>query len=72
MEKTNQELLRNTAQCALRNFGTWWMDLGATGWFNDRRMWAEMGRLAALDEPLLEASASVPAGRGGRDRRARA
>ena len=37
----------------LRNFGTWWMDLGATGWFNDRRMWAEMRRLAALDEPLL-------------------
>ncbi len=54
LEKTNQELLRNTAQCALRNFGTWWMDLGATGWFNDPRMWAEMGRLAALDEPLLK------------------
>ena len=54
VEKTNQELLRNTAQCALRNFGTWWMDLGATGWFNDRRMWAEMRRLAALDEPLLQ------------------
>ena len=53
LEKTNQELVRNTAQCALRNFGTWWMDLGATGWFNDRRMWAEMARLAALDEPLL-------------------
>ncbi len=29
------------------------MDLGATGWFNDRRMWAEMTRLRALDEPLL-------------------
>ena len=55
VEKTNQELLRNTGQCALRNFGTWWMDLGATGWFNERRMWAEMRRLAALDEPLLAA-----------------
>jgi hypothetical protein len=53
LEKTNKELLRNTGQCALRNFGTWWMDLGATGWFNDPRMWAEMSRLAALDEPLL-------------------
>ncbi len=30
------------------------MDLGATGWFNDRRMWAEMARLKALDEPLLK------------------
>ena len=54
VEKTNEELVRNTAQCALRNFGTWWMDLGATGWFNDPRMWAEMKRLAVLDEPLLK------------------
>jgi hypothetical protein len=54
LEKTNQELLRNTGQCALRNFGTWWMDLGATGWFDDPRMWAEMRRLAALDVPLLD------------------
>ncbi len=54
LEKTNQELLRNTGQCALRNFGTWWMDLGATGWFDDPRMWAKMARLAALDEPLLK------------------
>lgn len=55
LEKSNMELVRNTAQCALRNFGTWWMDLGATGWFEDRRMWAEMARLSALDEPLLKA-----------------
>jgi hypothetical protein len=54
IEKTNNELLRNTAQCALRNFATWWMDLGATGWFNDPRMWAEMARLKLLDEPLLQ------------------
>ena len=54
LEETNRELLRNTAQCALRNFGTWWMDLGATGWFEDRRMWEQMERLRALDEPLLE------------------
>jgi hypothetical protein len=53
LEQTNAILLRNTAQCALRNFATWWMDLGATGWFNDRRLWAEMTRLKALDEPLL-------------------
>ena len=46
--------MRNVAQEALRNFGTWWMDLGATGWFNDPAMWAEMKRLRALDEPLLK------------------
>ena len=54
LEETNRELLRNTAQCALRNFGTWWMDLGATGWFEDQRMWQQMDRLKVLDEPLLK------------------
>lgn len=54
LEDTNKELVRNVAQEALRNFGTWWMDLGATGWFNDPCMWAEMKRLRALDEPLLK------------------
>jgi hypothetical protein len=54
IEDTNRLLLRNTAQCAVRNFGTWWMDLGATGWFDDLRMWAEMDHLRALDEPLLD------------------
>jgi hypothetical protein len=54
LEETNQQLVRNVAQEALRNFGTWWMDLGASGWFNDPRMWNEMARLKALDLPLLE------------------
>ena len=39
LEDTNRELLRNVGQEAIRNVGTWWMDLGATGWFNDPRMW---------------------------------
>ena len=54
LEDTNKELVRNVAQEALRNFGTWWMDLGSSGWFNDAGMWAEMKRLRALDEPLLK------------------
>jgi hypothetical protein len=53
-EKSICELRRNTAQCALRNFATWWMDLGATGWFNDQGLWDEMRRLDALDTPLLQ------------------
>ena len=53
IDETNNLLLRNTSQCALRNFGTWWMDLGASGWFNDPRMWAQMKRLGALDDALL-------------------
>jgi len=51
---TNAELVRNVAQEALRNFGTWWMDLGETGWFNDPGMWAEMQRLQELDEQFLK------------------
>ena len=54
LEDTNRELVRNVGQEAIRNFATWWMDLGATGWFNDPRMWREMARLRAIDEPLLE------------------
>ena len=53
LEDTNRQLVRNLAQEACRNFGTWWMDLGATGWFNDRRMWGEMARMNAIDQIFL-------------------
>ena len=53
LAETNQELTRNVGQEAVRNFGTWWMDLGATGWFDDPKMWAQMARLNVLDAPLL-------------------
>ncbi len=55
LEETRQLLLRNTGQCALRNFGTWWMDLGATGWFDDPRLWSVLEQLKPLDERLLKA-----------------
>ena len=57
LEATNAQLVRNVAQESLRNFGTWWMDLGASGWFNDPGMWREMVRLAPLDDALLAAPA---------------
>jgi hypothetical protein len=53
LEETNQQLVRNVAQEALRNFGTWWMDLGSSGWFNDAGMWSEMTRLKELDLYML-------------------
>ena len=53
VEASNGELIRNLAQEACRNFGTWWMDLGATGWFNDDRLWAEMARLNVVDAAFL-------------------
>jgi len=54
LAESNAELVRNVAQESLRNFGTWWMDLGATGWFNDAGMWAEMKRLRGLDDVMLK------------------
>lgn len=51
-EGSNSQLLRNVGQEACRNFATWWMDLGGTGWFNDRRFWDSMKAMEALDEPL--------------------
>lgn len=49
LEQTRQVMLRNTAQAALRGFGTWWMDLPAQGWFNDARIWEELIRLHSVD-----------------------
>ena len=57
LEGTRNLLRRNTAQCALRQFGTWWMDLGMSGWFHDAELWEEMKSLQRLDEYFLENSA---------------
>jgi len=54
LAESNAQLVRNVAQEAFRNFGTWWMDLTATGWFNDAGMWMEMKRLQGLDEHFLK------------------
>jgi hypothetical protein len=51
---SNAELTRNVAQEALRNFGTWWMDLGHKGWFNDPGMWQQMRILNQLDDYFLK------------------
>jgi hypothetical protein len=54
LAETQTMLRRNVAEEATRNFATWWMDLGMTGWFNDARMWDEMRSLEAVDRVLLE------------------
>jgi hypothetical protein len=53
LAETNEELTRNVAEEAMRNFATWWMDLTFTGWFNDPGMWQQMKKLAPLDEWFL-------------------
>ena len=58
IEDTNSQLVRNTAQCALRNFGTWWMDLLATGWFDDPSDVGGDGAFAGLGRSALAATAA--------------
>jgi len=53
LHETQWLLMRNTAQVALRHFGTWWMDLGATGWFDDPELWSVMRQLQPLTEFML-------------------
>jgi hypothetical protein len=53
LAQTRAVLVRNTAQAALRGFGTWWMDLPGRGWFDDARIWDEHRRLAPLDAAML-------------------
>lgn len=52
LPQTQQVMLRNTAQAAIRGFGTWWMDLPAQGWFNDARIWDVMRQLEPVDAAL--------------------
>ncbi|MEI6501887.1 MAG: hypothetical protein WCP21_12770, partial [Armatimonadota bacterium] len=54
LEQTQQVMLRNTAQEALRGFGSWWMDLPAQGWFDDARIWEMMVKLAPVDAALAQ------------------
>jgi len=54
LEQTRQVMLRNTAQEALRGFGSWWMDLPAQGWFEDARIWEMMVKLQPVDAAMAQ------------------
>jgi beta-galactosidase len=51
--ETREILSRNVAQESTRNFATWWMDLGMTGWFDDPRIWDVMKQTAKMDQYFL-------------------
>ncbi len=51
--ETQNLLLRNTAESAVRNFSAWWMDLGGTGWFEDARLWDVMCQIKNTDEYFI-------------------
>ncbi len=50
---TAELLRRNLAHETARNFATWWMDLGSSGWFDDPVLWQEMVRFREIEEFLL-------------------
>ncbi|MDO4575565.1 MAG: beta-galactosidase [Planctomycetia bacterium] len=50
LEGTQNLLLRNTAEATVRNFGTWWMDLGGSGWFDSPDLWKIMAELRETEE----------------------
>jgi hypothetical protein len=57
LAETKTLLLRNVAEEATRNFATWWMDLGMTGWFNDPQIWDVMRQLGPVDKAFLQSPA---------------
>lgn len=53
-DDTNKVLLRSSAQVALRNLGTWWMDLGHAGWFDDPAYWNMLDRFSPVERDMLK------------------
>ena len=39
LEQSRNVMLRNTAQEAIRGFGSWWMDLPGWGWYDAKELW---------------------------------
>ena len=54
LEDSVSVLLRNSGESALRNFGTWLMDLGGVGWYNSSELWRASASLTELDRYFLE------------------
>lgn len=52
-EKTLQILTRNMAHEAVRNIGSWWMDLGGSGWFNDAELWKLKSAFKDAEEDII-------------------
>ena len=47
-------MLRNTAQEAIRGFGSWWMDLPGAGWYDAEPLWNVQKSLMPLERRMLE------------------
>ena len=56
--QTNREISkkvmrRNMMQEALKNHGSWWMDLFGCGWFNDRELWNVMNEFKQVENDFI-------------------
>lgn len=54
LEGSVNVLLRNSGETAMRNFGTWLMDLGAIGWYNSKELWDASASLEKMDRYFLD------------------
>jgi len=53
LNQSRHVMLRNTAQAAIRGFGTWWMDLFGDGWYDDPQIWDIQQRLWPTERAML-------------------
>lgn len=53
LDETLQDVLRNGAEVALRNMGTWWMDLCRNGWFDDPALWSAFDSFRPVETEML-------------------
>lgn len=53
-EMTLDVLTRNMAHEAVRNIGSWWMDLSGSGFFNDAKLWKLKTAFAAAETDMIE------------------
>ena len=55
-EKSKMVMRRNMMQEALKNHGSWWMDLFGCGWFNDRELWNVQEEFKEIENDLIKNS----------------
>ena len=53
LPQSRSVMLRNTAQEAIRGFGSWWMDLPGMGWYDSKELWDVQRGLMPLEKKML-------------------
>ena len=53
-EKSKMVMRRNMMQQAIKNHGSWWMDLFGCGWFNDRELWNVQDEFKEIENDFIK------------------